>query len=190
VRPAAFIDRDGTINEQRGYVNHISRFIFLPGVAKAISLLNRNNHIVVVTSNQSGVARGYFPIELVEETNKLMKRELARDSAYVDGIYFCPHHPGGIMPEYSRECNCRKPNIGLIEKAGSDFDIDMGRSYIIGDRWLDIEFAHNANLPGILVLTGYGMGDLEYIVPRKKIKPTYVAKDLLGAVQWILKRNT
>ena len=189
MRPAVFLDRDGTINEQLGYINHISRFILLPGVGKAMSLLNKNKYIVVVTSNQSGVARGYFPIELVEETNDLMKRELARDNAYVDGIYFCPHHPDGVLPEYSMECSCRKPDIGLIEKARSELDIDMERSYVIGDRWLDIEFAHNANLPGILVLTGYGKGDLEYIVPHKQIKPTFVAEDLSRAVRWILKGN-
>jgi D-glycero-D-manno-heptose 1,7-bisphosphate phosphatase len=189
MKPAVFLDRDGTINEQLGYINHISRFMLLPGAGKAISLLNKNNHIVVVTSNQSGVARGYFPIELVKETNELMKRELAKDDAYMDGIYFCPHHPDGLVPEYSRECTCRKPDIGLIEKARSELDIDMRRSYVIGDRWLDIEFAHNAGLPGILVLTGYGRGDLEYIVPHKQIKPTFVAEDLLRAVKWILKQD-
>lgn len=189
MRPAVFLDRDGTINEQLGYINHISRFMLLPGVGEAISLLNKNDYIVVVTSNQSGVARGYFPIELVEETNDLMKRELAQDNAYVDGIYFCPHHPDGVLPEYRMECSCRKPDIGLIEKARSELDIDMERSYVVGDRWLDIEFAHNANLPGILVLTGYGKGDLEYIVPEEKIKPTFVAADLSRAVEWILKGN-
>jgi D-glycero-D-manno-heptose 1,7-bisphosphate phosphatase len=189
VRPAVFLDRDGTINEQLGYINHTSRFMLLPGVGEAISLLNRNDYIVVVTSNQSGVARGYFPIELVEETNDLMKRELAQDNAYVDGIYFCPHHPDGVLPEYRMECSCRKPDIGLIEKARSELDIDMKRSYVVGDRWLDIEFAHNANLPGILVLTGYGKGDIEYIVPDEKIKPTFVAADLSRAVEWILKEN-
>jgi len=189
VRPTVFLDRDGTINEQLGYINHISRFVLLPGVGQAMSLLNKNNYIVVVTSNQSGVARGYFPIELVKETNELMKRELTEDDAYVDGIYFCPHHPDGLLPEYSRECTCRKPDTGLIKKARSELDIDMKRSYVIGDRWLDIEFAHNANLPGILVLTGYGKGELENIVPYEKTKPIFVAEDLLRAARWILERD-
>jgi D-glycero-D-manno-heptose 1,7-bisphosphate phosphatase len=190
VRPAVFIDRDGTINEQRGYINHISRFILLPHAGKAIFLLNKHHYITVVTSNQSGVARGYFPIELVEETNQVLMRELAKEDAHVDGIYFCPHHPDGVLPKYSKQCGCRKPNIGLIEKARCELDIDMERSYVIGDRWLDIEFAHNANLPGILVLTGYGIGDLEYVVPQKGIKPIFVAEDLLGAVRWILGQDT
>ena len=189
MRPAVFIDRDGTINEQHGYINHISRFILLPGVGKAISLLNQSDHIVVVTSNQSGVARGYFPIELVKATHELMKKELAKDNAYLDKIYFCPHHPDGVLPEYRKKCSCRKPDIGLVKKARSELDIDMERSYVIGDRWLDIEFAHNADLPGILVLTGYGKGELEYIVPHKGEKPAYIAEDLLRAVRWILKQE-
>ena len=189
MRPAVFLDRDGTINEQCGYINHISRFILLPGVGEAISLLNKNNHIVVVTSNQSGVARGYFPIELVKEIHELMEMELAKNNAYVDRIYFCPHHPDGVVHEYTRQCSCRKPNIGLIKKAKAELDIDIEVSYVIGDRLLDIEFAHNANIPGILVLTGYGKGELEYTVPHKEKKPAYVAKDLLMAVKWILKQD-
>ena len=189
MRPAVFIDRDGTINEQRGYINHISRFVLLPGVGEAISLLNKNNHIVVITSNQSGVARGYFPIQLVQEIHELMKLKLTKDNAHVDGIYFCPHHPDGVVPEYSKECICRKPNVGLIKQAEIELGIDMETSYVIGDRLLDIEFAHNANLPGILVLTGYGKGEVHYSMPHKSITPAYVATDLLHAAQWILKQN-
>ena len=189
MRSAVFIDRDGTINEQRGYINHISRFELLPGVGKAISLLNTNDHIVVVTSNQSGVARGYFPMQLVKDIHDVMVLELKKYNAYVDRIYFCPHHPDGIVPEYSRECSCRKPNIGLIKQAQDELGIDMETSYVIGDRLLDIEFAHNANLPGILVLTGYGKGEVQYSMSHKSITPAYVAEDLLGAVQWILKQD-
>ena len=189
MKPTVFIDRDGTINEQRGYINHISRFILLPGVGQAIYLLNKNDYHVVVTSNQSGVARGYFPVELVHETHDLMKRELAKDNAYLDGVYFCPHHPNGIVSGYNKQCTCRKPDTGLIEKAKSDLEIDMVKSFVIGDRWLDIEFACNAGLPGILVLTGYGRGDLEYVVPRKKTKPFFVTEDLLEAVTWLLAQD-
>jgi D-glycero-D-manno-heptose 1,7-bisphosphate phosphatase len=189
MRPAVFIDRDGTINEEHGYINHINRFVLLPGVAKAISLLNKHNYIVVVTSNQSGVARGYFPITLVKEIHEFMKQELAKQNAYVDGIYFCPHHPNGVVPEYSRECECRKPNVGLIKKAEVALDIDMETSYIIGDRLLDIKLARNVNVPGILVLTGYGKGELKYSMSLTRITPAYVAEDLLQAVQWILKSD-
>jgi D-glycero-D-manno-heptose 1,7-bisphosphate phosphatase len=189
MRPAVFIDRDGTINEQRGYVNHLSRFILLPGVGEAISLLNEHSRLVLIISNQSGVARGYFPIDLVHQIHEHMKGELAKDNAHIDGVYFCPHHPEGEVLEYRRACRCRKPETGLIEMARAEFDIDMGRSYVIGDRWLDIAFAHNARLPGILVLTGYGMGEREYIAPPEGIEPAYVARTLLEAVRWLLKRD-
>ena len=190
MKPAVFIDRDGTINEQRGYINHISRFILLPGVGHAIYHLNKNDYLVVITSNQSGVARGYFPVELVHETHELMKRELVKDNAHVDGVYFCPHHPNGVVSGYKKRCTCRKPGTGLIEKAKSDLKIDMDRSFVIGDRWIDIEFAYNASLPGILVLTGYGRGDLEYVISRKKTKPLFVAEDLPKAVAWLLEQNS
>jgi D-glycero-D-manno-heptose 1,7-bisphosphate phosphatase len=190
MRPAVFIDRDGTINEQRGYINHLSQFELLPGVGEAVSLLNENNRLVLIASNQSGVARGYFPIELVHEIHDHMKRELERDNAHIDGIYFCPHHPNGEVLEYKKACRCRKPDTGLIDLARSEFDIDMTRSYVIGDRWLDIAFAHNARLPGILVLTGYGMGEQEYVVPPEGIAPAYLAENLLEAVRWLLTQDT
>jgi len=189
MRPAVFLDRDGTINKENGYISDASQFLLLPGSAEAISLLNKNNYLVVVTTNQSGVARGYFPIEVVQEIHGLMEVQLTKNNASIDKIYFCPHHSEGVVPEYSIECVCRKPGTGFINKARSDLDIDISRSYVIGDRWLDIEFARNANLPGILVLTGYGREDLEEIIPQKKIKPAYVARDLLHAVKWILKQD-
>jgi len=189
MRPAVFIDRDGTINEQRGYINHISRFVLLPEVGEAISLLNEHDRLVLIASNQSGVARGYFPIELVHQTHDYMKKQLEKANARVDGIYFCPHHPDGEIVEYKEACRCRKPGTGLIEMARAEFDIDMDRSYVIGDRWLDIVFAQNAHLPGILVLTGYGMGEREYVQPPEGVVPAYVADNLLEAVHWLLRQD-
>jgi D-glycero-D-manno-heptose 1,7-bisphosphate phosphatase len=119
----------------------------------------------------------------------MMKRELAKHNAFLDGVYFCPHHPHGVVNEYRSECRCRKPGVGLIERAMAELPIDMQRSYVIGDRWLDIECAHNAHLPGILVLTGYGKGEMEYIVPHKALKPSFVAEDLLGATTWLLTQD-
>lgn len=189
-KPAVFIDRDGTINEQMGYINHISRFVLLPGSAEAIKLLNDHGYLVIIVSNQSGVARGYFPMELVNEVHAHMKALLARDNAGVDGIFFCPHYPKGKLLEYSTACECRKPKTGLIKMACGDFDIDMANSYIIGDRCTDIELARNAGLKGILVKTGYGLGDLEYVFPHLSFKPFHTTDDLLDAAKWIVKRNS
>ena len=189
-RPAVFIDRDGTVNEQMGYINHPSRFRLLPGTAEAIRLLNENHLFAIIVSNQSGVARGYFPIDLVHEVHALMQDTLKEKGARVDGIFFCPNHPRGSVPEFAKACDCRKPGTGLIEQACRTFDIDMSRSYMIGDRCLDIEAAERSHLKGIMVETGYGLGDITYVMPHKTINPVFIAPDLLKAVQWILKKET
>lgn len=189
-KPAVFIDRDGTINEQMGYINHIDRFVLLPGTAEAIRTLNKLDFLAIVISNQSGVARGYFPLDLVEKIHAHLRELLQKEGAVIDGIYFCPHHERGVVPEYSIACSCRKPRIGLIEKACKDFDIDMVRSYVVGDRCLDIDMAHRSNLKGILVRTGYGLGEVDHVLPGSRIKPVYIAKDLLHAVNWIMKDNS
>ncbi len=188
-RPAVFIDRDGTINEQMGYVNHISRFVLLPGTAEGIRLLNMHQYLAIIVSNQSGIARGYFPVELVDRVHAHMKDLLAKEGANIDGIFFCPHYPRGIVSEYSVECDCRKPGTGLVQKACESFDIDMKHSYVIGDRCSDIELAERSNLQGIMVTTGYGLGDIEYVLPHKTFKPLHIAKDLLHAVRWIIEQG-
>lgn len=188
-KPAVFIDRDGTVNEQMGYINHPDRFIILPHVAEAFRVLNKNEFLAIIVSNQSGVARGYFPIELVEHIHALMKESLMREGASVDGIFFCPHYPKGNVREYSIECECRKPKTGLIKKACEHFDIDLSRSYVIGDHYTDMELAERAALKGILVKTGYGKGVIEYNLPEMKFTPSYIAEDLLDAVKWIMKKE-
>lgn len=188
-KPAVFIDRDGTMNEQMGYVNHISRFVLLPGTAQAIRLLNRNGYLAIVVSNQSGVARGYFPAGLVKEVHAHMVALLEQESARIDGIFYCPHHPMGSVPDYSVRCDCRKPGPGLINQACQRFEIDMTNSYVVGDRCTDIELAHKCGLKGILVTTGYGLGDIEYVLPSKPFKPDNIKMDLLDAVKWIIERD-
>ena len=186
-RPAVFIDRDGTINEQMGYINHVSRFKILPRVPQAIRMLNRHGFLVLVVSNQSGVARGYYPMDLVETIHHLMVARIKEKQGVIDGVFFCPHHPAGSVPEFSRECNCRKPKTGLIEQACKSFEIDLRRSFVVGDMYTDIELAHRAGLKGVLVKTGYGLGEIEYILPRKTAKPAHIAEDLLDAVRWIMR---
>lgn len=185
-KPAVFIDRDGTINEQMGYVNHVSRFRILPKVPQAIRMLNRHGFLVFVVSNQSGVARGYHPLDLVSTLHQLLVSRIRERKASIDGIFFCPHHPEGSVPEFSRDCDCRKPKTGLIEQACRSFEIDLRRSFIVGDMCTDIELAHRAGMTGILVKTGYGLGEIEYTLPQKTAKPAHIAEDLLDAVRWIL----
>ena len=159
---AVFIDRDGTINEEMGYINHVDRFTLLPRTAKAIRLINANGLKAVVVTNQSGVARGMFPETLVGAIHRRMEDLLRADGAHIDGIYYCPHHPDFGTPEYRKRCHCRKPATGMIERACSELGIDPKRSYMIGDRIIDVEFGHKIGTKGILVLTGYGKGELTY----------------------------
>lgn len=187
MRPGVFLDRDGTINEQMGYINHLSRFHLLHGVGKAIKLLNDKNIPVVVVSNQSGLARGYFPPELLTDVHNRMEELLATEGARLDGIYVCPHLPNAELSAYRKDCDCRKPEIGLFTQAAAELAIDLSRSYVIGDRWSDVRAAANCGATSILVLTGYGRGELAYIGSQQKVQPRFVAEDLQEAAQWIVK---
>jgi D-glycero-D-manno-heptose 1,7-bisphosphate phosphatase len=177
--PAVFLDRDGTINEQMGYINHLSRFKLLPQAVPAIRRLNEAGVKVVVITNQSGAARGYFPASLVDEVHALLQKLLAAGGAHLDGIYTCLHGPAD-------NCTCRKPRPTLMEQAARDLDLDLSRSYLVGDRYSDIQTAANAGAKGILVLTGYGRGEYEYVRITQPVQPVQVAADLLAAVEWIL----
>ena len=183
---AVFLDRDGTINEEMGYVNHLERFILLPQVGQAIRLLNQHGLKAVVITNQSGVARGYFPESFVHRVHQKMQDLLRREGAHLDGIYYCPHHPDVGNPPYRQKCQCRKPATGLIEEAVRDLNIECSRSYAIGDRGIDIEFARRFGAKSILVLTGYGKGEWEFLRDQWNSKPDHIAPDLYEAVQWIL----
>lgn len=187
-QPAVFIDRDGTINEQKGYINHVTRFKLLPRVPQAIRMLNRHGFLALVITNQSGVARGYYPLDLVETIHRIMVSQIREKKGSLDGIFFCPHHPAGSVTEFARDCDCRKPKPGLIEQACRSFEIDLKRSFVVGDMCTDMELAQRAGLPGVMVKTGYGLGEIEYILPGKTAKPVHIAEDLLDAVRWIIGR--
>ena len=184
------MDRDGTINEEVGYVNHLERFFLLPRAGQAIRLLNQHGLKAVVITNQSGVARGYFPESLIHDVHRRMEGLLEREGAYLDGIYYCPHHPDAGSPPYRQKCRCRKPDTGLVEEASKTLDLDCSKSYVVGDRGKDLEFAYRIGAKGVLVLTGYGRGESEYCQNQWKVKPDYVAQDLYEAVQWILRQES
>ena len=189
-RPAVFLDRDGTINEQMGYINHITRFQLLPGVGAAIRSLNQAGLPVAVVTNQSGLARGYFPESLLDEVHDTMRRQLALEGARIDGLYICPHHPEAKEERFRLACNCRKPKTGLLEQAAAELGLDLARSYMVGDRWSDLRCGAAVGATTVLVLTGYGRGDACYIGPTQPVQPDYVAEDLQDAVLWILARES
>lgn len=181
---AVFLDRDGTINEEMGYINHIDRFVLIPGAAGAIRSINESELKAVVVTNQSGAARGYFPKELIDQVHQKMSDLLEKEGAFLDGIYTCTHAPPSKGK--SGGCSCRKPKIGLMKQAAQDLNLDLEKSYVVGDRFKDVEMARNAGAKAILVLTGYGKGELEFLGPGGKVRADFVAEDLAEAVEWIL----
>ena len=155
-RPAVFLDRDGTINQERNYLHRIEEFELLPGVPQALKTLQDASFLLVVVSNQSGVARGYFSLEDVRRINDHMSRQLARYEVILDGIYICPHHPTAGIGEFLQDCNCRKGRPGMLLQAAQDLNIDLQRSYMIGDKLSDIQAGNAAGCSSLLVRTGYG----------------------------------
>jgi len=182
---AIFMDRDGTVCEEVGYVNHPSRCRLLPRSAEAIRRINEAGWKAIVVTNQAGVARGYFEEEMIGVVHERLKALLAASGARVDGIYTCAHHPDVGPDPYRRDCDCRKPRPGLLRRAAADLGIDLAGSYMIGDSTKDIEAAAAAGARSVLVLTGYGRGEWEYRRDRFRVPPAHVAEDLLDAVEWI-----
>jgi D-glycero-D-manno-heptose 1,7-bisphosphate phosphatase len=188
-RPALFMDRDGTISEEVGYVNHPSRFRVFPYAGEAVKLLNDNGWLAIVVTNQAGVARGYFSENVIVQIHEQLRRDLESDAANLDAIYYCAHHPSVGEPPYRLDCDCRKPRPGLITRAAADFEIDLARSWMVGDRFGDVELARNAGLHSALVLSGYGRGEWEYQRGSWKLEPEVVAENLLEAVKRIIERD-
>ena len=189
-RPALFVDRDGTLTEEVGYVNHPRRLRLLPRSAEAVRRLNQAAVPAVVVTNQAGVARGYFSPDVLTAVNDELLRQLKEAGASVDGVYVCPHHPSAGAPPYRQECDCRKPRPGLLTRAAADLALDLTRSAVVGDKPSDLEAAARVGARGVLVLTGYGLGEWEYRRTTFPVPPDHVAGDLLDAVEWFLAGST
>ena len=185
-RPAIFIDRDGTISEEVGYVNHPSRFRLFPYAADAIRILNDKGWLAILITNQAGVARGYFSEDVIVSVHEQLKRDLEAASVQLDAIYYCAHHPSVGEPPYRTDCDCRKPKTGLIDQAAREFEIDLAASWMAGDRYSDVELARNAGLHSAFVLSGYGRGEWEYQRHAWTHQPDLVCENLLHAVQKIV----
>ena len=186
MKGAVFIDRDGTISEEVGYLSELDQLRLISKSAEAIKLINESGLMAIVITNQSGVARGYFTEEMVNRVHEKMKKLLEKRDVHLDGIYYCPHHPEGVIEAYRKTCNCRKPAAGLLEKASKDHGINLAASYIVGDKLIDIELASKVGAKGILVLTGYGKDELKKIKDVTEMKPAYVADNLFDAAEWII----
>ena len=189
VRRAIFMDRDGTLCDEVGYVNHVDRLRLPERGAQAVRLANQAGFQTVVVTNQAGAARGYFSEELIGEVHDRLRDLLAGHGARLDGVYYCPHHPEVGAAPYQRQCDCRKPSPGMLERARDEMGIDPTRSYMIGDSVKDIEAGHSVGATTIMVRTGYGKGEIEYRSAGWTVQPDHIADDLLAAVEWILEHE-
>ena len=186
-RPAAFLDRDGTIIEDLGYLGDPDRIRFIPGATEALRALREAGYRLIVVTNQAGVARGLITEADVRRVNQRLQEHLADAGVPLDGMYYCPHHSETGPPEYRRACTSRKPGPGMIERAREDFPLDLGRSVVVGDHLSDAGVArHFPGMRGIMVLTGHGAGQYEKVRTGEAPPPDHVAADLASAVTWLL----
>lgn len=167
-KPAVFLDRDGVLNEEKSYISAIEQLTLFPYVKDCIKKIKEKGYYTIVITNQSGVARGMYKEEDLMEMNNYLLKQID-----VDAVYYCPHHPNGIIEEYTKTCMCRKPEIGLLLRAEKEFNIDMKKSYMIGDRASDIMTGKKAGIKTILLESGYGTKRLEY-----DVVPDFILKDL------------
>jgi D-glycero-D-manno-heptose 1,7-bisphosphate phosphatase len=182
---AVFLDRDGTLIEEVGYLDRPERVELYPWSVDAIRALNRAGIRVVLVSNQSGVARGFFTEQVVDQVHDRIARILERGGAAIDAYYYCPHHPDGKVPAYARVCDCRKPGRALVDRAIREFGVNPARSFAVGDRWLDVALARTVGARGVLVRTGYGI--TEERRPPEGLAADAVVDNLIEAAGWILR---
>jgi D-glycero-D-manno-heptose 1,7-bisphosphate phosphatase len=188
-KPAVFLDRDGVLNQEAGYLHQVEDLHLIPGAAQAVRLLNDHHLFCCLISNQSGPARGYYSLDHVEALHQRLQKRLAVEAdAFLDALYYCPYLSpcaGGTDPEFTAWSSWRKPNTGMLVAAAWEHDLDLKASFVVGDKATDIDLAHNAGATGILVQTGYGEAVSKGTYQHSTV-PSYTAKDLLEAVHWIL----
>jgi D-glycero-D-manno-heptose 1,7-bisphosphate phosphatase len=188
-QPAVFLDRDGTLIEPRHYLKELSELALMPGVGQALKRLHDAGFLLILVTNQSGVARGFFDEEFVRTCHDKLQYDLRQSGVQLDGLYFCPHHPDAGADPYKRNCDCRKPGIGMPLQAKRDFDIDIGASWMIGDSPSDIQMGHALKIPSILLRTGYGRNTLEDAEFMSCTPPAWIAEDMTEAASIILEEK-
>lgn len=184
---AVFLDRDGTLIEEAGYITRIDAMTFFPYSLDALRLLNRAGFRLIVVTNQAGVARGYFSEAFVREAHAELSTKIREAGAEVDAFYYCPHHAHATIEEYRTSCDCRKPKPGMFLAAAHEHGLDLAASFAVGDRWHDVEAAHAAGVRPVMVRTGYGETELQRGKPG--VTPAYIADTLIEATTWILQQR-
>ena len=185
-RRAVFLDRDGTVLEEAGYLDRLERLVFFPFAIDAIRLLNHGGFAVVIFTNQSGVGRGMYEEAFVDQAHAVIDQRVTAGGGRIDGFYYCPHHPAAEIERYRKDCDCRKPGPGMLRAAAADLGLDLSRSFAVGDKWTDVQAGLAAGGSGVLVRTGYGRSSE---TSRRSVEPTHIADDLIAATAWILRQG-
>lgn len=187
-RPAVFLDRDGTVIEERGFLTRLDALALFPWTADALRLLDRAGFATVVITNQSGVARGHFDEAFLDVVHGEIDRRLSPAGVTIAGYYYCPHHPEAPIERYRRRCRCRKPGPGMIEQACRELDLDPGRSVMVGDRWSDVGAGRAAGARALFVRTGAGAIE----EPRRPdgVQADAILDNLMEAAGWILRNSS
>jgi len=185
MQPVVFLDRDGTLIEEVNFLLKEEQIKIFPNTIAALKILRQAGFILIVVSNQSGVARGLLNEERVVELNKVVFSQMRMLGEMPDAFYYCPHYPQAEIEKYRVKCDCRKPNPGMIMQAQRQFELDLSRSYSIGDKLSDSGLAQNVGGKGVLVLTGYGRDERDKIDPENGNEPNFIAPDILTAAEWV-----
>lgn len=183
---AVFLDRDGCVNVEDNHIRAIEQFRLYPDTLESISKLNHAGFLIVIITNQSGVARGLMTEEFVKKVHQLMLEWFDEAGVKVDAVEYCPHHPDGVVEKYAIKCDCRKPAPGMLNRAAKKLDIDFSRSYVVGDKLSDIELGPVTGAKAIMVRTGFGEREAEKISDGDHPAPNYIAYGIKDAVEWIL----
>jgi D-glycero-D-manno-heptose 1,7-bisphosphate phosphatase len=187
-RRAVFIDRDGTLIEERGYLDRLELLTVFPWTADALRLLRRAGYAIVVITNQSAIGRGIIDEAFLDEVHRELSARLAPGGGIIDRYYFCPHLADAPIERYRQACSCRKPGPGMIEQACRDLDLDPARSVMVGDRWLDVACGHAAGTRSVLVKTGHGGRDAAATPPGRRADA--IVNNLMEATAWILRNSS
>jgi|TARA_Y100001949_G_scaffold46576_1_gene38601 D-glycero-D-manno-heptose 1,7-bisphosphate phosphatase len=186
--PTVFLDRDGTLIEEVGYLSHLDRIVLYPWSIESVKLLNRAGFKVVVVTNQAGVARGLFDEDFIDEAHRFLDQKFSDGGATIDKFYYCPHHPEASVEAYRSECDCRKPKAGMLWKAAQELQLELSHSFVIGDRLSDLRLGQAVGARSLLVRTGYGETTARELTDDVEV--AYTAPELMTAVAWILRHST
>ena len=189
MQPAVFLDRDGTLIEERGYIDRLDLLQLFPWTIDAVRLLNRAGLAVVVITNQAAVGRGVIDEAFLDRLHQEMRARLGHGGARIDGVYYCPHVADAKIERYRQACRCRKPGPGMIEQACRELGLDPARSVMVGDRWLDVAAGTAAGTRTVIVRTGHGAHEAE-LPPPGGVRADAILNNLMEAAGWILRRSS